>query len=296
VVTTPGTPRIRFRDHLPEVIATGGLARVDTAAGDQAAAFMSQFLAPFEALFEELQGAIEGTPASQGAAPSAGGIPDVFAPALTPPAELAHRGGDPYSFLNYLASWIGIDLRPERTADWNRQFVGRAVQLQLLRGTSAGLDALLRAWLSGDLQVTSPPMLVLTDLTRAYFQVDTAFQLDVNAVLGVQTALGEGPPFFFVVDLVADPTVRDLRNPVGLDVLQRATRSLLTAEKPAHSYYQLRIRTVTMQLAPADPADVRPGEIYAQLEDAGGTPPLLGTTLLWDEPWVFNSDQQPGLS
>lgn len=292
---TADTPRIRFRDYLPEVIATGGLARIDTAAGDQAAAFMSQFLAPLEELFEELQGAIEGTPASAGNAPSGGGIPDIFGPALTPPAELTYCGTAPYGFLSYLASWIGVVLRPERTADWNRQFIARAIQLELLRGTSAGLDALLRAWLSGDLMVTDPPMLVLTDLTRAYNQVDTTFQLDVNAVLGVQTALGEGPPFFFVVDLVADPTVRELRNPVGLDVLQRATRSLLAAEKPAHSYYQLRIRTATMQLAPADPADAQPGEIYAQLEDASGAPPLLGTTLLWDDPWIFNSDQQPGL-
>jgi hypothetical protein len=291
---TAGTPRIKFREYLPEVIVTGGLARVDTAAGDQAVAFMNQFLAPIEALFEELQGEIEGTPATAGAVPVAGGIPDIFAPALTPPAELIYRGSDPFGFLNYLASWIGMTLRPERSADWNRQFIGRAIQLELLRGTSAGLDALLRAWLSGDLLTTNPPMLVLTDLTRAYNQVDTTFQLDVNAVLGVQTALGEGPPFFFVVDLVADASVRELRNPVGLDVLQRATRTLLAAEKPAHTYYQLRIRTATMQLAPADMADAQPSEIYAQLEDASGSPPLLGTTLLWDEPWVFNSDAQPG--
>ena len=51
-----------------------------------------------------------------------------------------------------------------------------------------------------ELQVTVPPMRVLTDLTRRYNQVDTAFQLDVSAVLGVQTVLGKGPPFFFVVD------------------------------------------------------------------------------------------------
>src|ERR1022692_1950105 len=91
--------------------------------------------------------------------------------------------------------------------------------------------------------------------------------------------------------LVADTTVRELRNTVGLDVLQRATRTLLAAEKLAHSYYQLRIRTATMQLGPAALADVQPGEIYAQLEDASGTPPMLGTTLLWDEPRNQHLDQ-----
>jgi hypothetical protein len=46
-----------------------------------------------------------------------------------------------------------------------------------------------------------------------------------------------------------------------------------------------------MQLGPAALADVQPGEIYAQLEDASGTPPMLGTTLLWDEPRNQHLDQ-----
>ena len=204
---------------------------------------------------------IEGTP------PQTGGLPDLFAWALTPPPQFAPAspaaGTDAqaaadaraYQFLSYLADWTGIALRPERPVAWNRQFLGQALALNLLRGTSAGLDALLRAWLSGDLLQASPPPLILTDLTRTVNGADTAFQLGVTATLGVETVLGEGPPFWFVVDLVADPAVRVLRNPVGLDVLQRAARSLLAAEKPAHSYYQLRIRATTMQLAPADPAE-----------------------------------------
>ncbi|HET7017130.1 MAG TPA: hypothetical protein VFI65_24620 [Streptosporangiaceae bacterium] len=291
---TNGTPRTRFADYLPEVFRTGGAALSGTEAGAQAAAFLAQFLGPFETVYDELQGEIEGTPAPQGAvqgaSPVAGGIPDLFAPGLTPPSQFTSSGTDTYAFLRYLADWIGIALRPERPVDWNRQFLAEALELNLLRGTLTGLDALLRAWLKGDLLETSPPMLVLTDLTRTDNDADSAFQLDVTATVGVQTVLGEGPPFWFVVDLVADPAVRELRNPIGLDVLQRAARSLLAAEKPAHSYYQLRVRATTMQLAPANSADRRPGEIYAQLEDVAGAPPLLGTALLWDEPWVFDSD------
>lgn len=314
---TDGTPRVRFEDYLPEVFVTGGTALIGTDAGQGAADFLRAFLTPFETLFEELQSEIEGTPATPGAVPQQGGIPDLFAPALTPPEEFAGSGtaaataaptgqaatdaqvaadmqsaadARAYEFLSYLAAWTGIALRPERPVSWNREFLSQAVPLNLLRGTLTGLDALLRAWLSGDLLTLDPPLLVMTDLTRTVNGADTVFQLGETALLGVQTVLGEGPPFWFVVDLIADPGVPVLRNPVGLDVLQRAARTLLNAEKPAHTYYQLRIRTTTMQLAPADPADQRPGEIYAQLEDASGAPPLLGTALLWDDPWVFDSD------
>lgn len=322
------TPRVRFEDYLPEVFVTGGTALIGTDAGQAAADFLRAFLTPFETLFEELQGEIEGTAATPGAAPQQGGIPDLFAPALTPPIEFAGTGtatevaaqpgqqvaadaqsavdaqfvadtqsaadARAYEFLSYLADWIGVALRPERPVSWNREFLGQAVPLNLLRGTLAGLEALLRAWLSGDLLTTDPPLLIVTDLTRTVNDATTVFQLNETAMLGVQTVLGEGPPFWFVVDLIADPSVPVLRNPVGIDVLQRATRALLAAEKPAHTYYQLRIRTTTMQLAPAAPADQRPGEIYAQLEDDAGTPPLLGTALLWDDPWVFDSDPQSG--
>jgi hypothetical protein len=125
-----------------------------------------------------------------------------------------------------------------------------------------------------------------------YNEVDTVFQLapekkedakpgEIYAQLSVNTVLGEGPPFFFIADLITDPTVRELRNPVGLDAFQRAARFLLDAEKPAHTYYQLRVRAHTLQLTPERDADKEPGEIYAQVGE---------TTLLWDEPWVFDSD------
>ncbi|HEX6673742.1 MAG TPA: hypothetical protein VF486_01770 [Actinomycetes bacterium] len=279
-------PRVRFGDYLPEVFRTGGGARAGQAAGG-AADFLDRFLAAFEILFEELQREVEGLP------DGTGGLPDLVDPDLTPPAQFPHRQGDAFDFLRYLAGWVGLVLRPEKPVDWNRRYFRRALGLSDRRGTLGGLDALLRVWLDGDLLETEPPLLLLTDLTRTRNDVDAVFQLDPAEppVLGVDTVLGEGPPFFFVVDLPADPTVRELRNPIGLDVLQRATRTLLDAEKPASSYYQLRVRATTMQLKPADPAEERAGEIYAQLEDLTGDPPLLGTALLWEEPAVFDGDQ-----
>src|SRR5439155_13730620 len=100
---------------------------------------------------------------------------------------------------------------------------------------------------------------------------------EIYAQLGVNTVLGEGGPFFFLVDLTTDPALQELRHPAGLGVLQRAARLLLDAEKPAYTYYQLRVRAHTMQLAPAGVVE----NIYAQVGK---------TTLLWDGPWVLNSE------
>ena len=242
----------------------------------------------------------------------AGGLPDLFNPDLTPPPQLAHRlhleqyRGEPDSaFLNFLASWIGLPLRDElipragetdphgqlrvddgwyerRKARWNRHLVRSALDIYPRRGTRAGVEGMLRAWLKDDLVDKG---VMVTDLLRAYTDVDAVFQLDARATLGVDTVLGEGPPFFFVADLMVDPTVRGLRNPAGIDVFIREAQFILKAETPAHTYFQLRVHANTMQLAPPSGHEVA-GEIYAQLGES---------TLLWGEPSIFLSTrtQQP---
>ncbi len=232
-----------------------------------------------------------------------GGIPDLFSPDTVPPPQFKHRPPPDFNsvsfsdhlnhfvYLNYLASWIALPLRSEKTVDWNRRFFNAAIPLYSQRSTLPGMDALLRAWLKDDLLETDPPLLILTDLTRTHNDTDAVFQLapenaqdrrpgEIYAQLGLNTVLGEGPPFFFIADLITAPAVRALRAPVGLDLFERAARFLLDAEKPAHTYYQLRIRAHTMQLAPPLGNEVA-GEIYAQIGE---------TTLLWDEPRIFDSD------
>lgn len=212
-----------------------------------------------------------------------GGIPDLFNPDTTPPPQFIHRSlseFEKFEFLNYLASWIGLPLRPEKSVDWNREFFKTAIAFYSRRGTLPGLEALLRAWLKDDLLETEPPLLIMTDLTRSHTDVDTVWQIGETATLGVDTQLGEGPPFFFIVDVIANSTELDFRNPVGLDTFQRTVRFLLDAEKPAHTYYQLRVRSHTMQLPEPEQTtiDGRPGARIGE------------TTLLWGEPWVFDSD------
>jgi hypothetical protein len=233
----------------------------------------------------------------------AGGLPDLFNPELTPPPQFARRlhldgyRAEPESaFLSFLASWIGLPLRDElipranetdlqgqlvddawyerRKARWNRHLMRTAVDIYPRRGTRAGVEGMLRAWLKDDLL---EERVVVTDLSRTHTDIDAVFQLGVRASLGVDTVLGEGPPFFFLVDLTPDPTVRGLRNPAGIDVFLREAQYILETETPAHTYYELRVRVSTMQLAPPIGFE-RPGEIYAQLGE---------TTQLWDQPAVY---------
>jgi phage tail-like protein len=270
------TRPIQFRDYLPEVFQTDEVEGVS---------FLSKFLQAFEALFEELEGEIEGMPAR-----TSGGVPDLFDPDVTPPPQFRHHPQPDSDYLNYLASWIALPLRADKPSDFHRAFFHAAIPLYPQRSTLVGMEKLLRAWLKGDLLEpgTDPPLLIVTDLTRTYNDVETIFQLapqeprgrapgEVYAQLGVNTVLGEGPPFFFIVDLITNPALRELRHPAGLDVFQRAARLLLDAEKPAYTYYQLRVRAHTMQLAPEGVVEER----YAQVGE---------TTLLWDEPWVFDSE------
>jgi hypothetical protein len=350
------TRPVRFRDYLP------GVFRADEVDGVN---FLGRFLRAFEALFEELEAAIEGTPSgslelaaqsgsgttvtvapfnvgpvgfpigtpvtvpdkallsSLGQAIPAngtglthigvqdesfvaalelndvlhvhpGGIPDLFNPDTTPPPQFRYSPQPDFDYLNYVASWVALPLRAEKPLSFNRAFFHAAIPFSRQRSTLVGMEKLLRAWLKGDLLETSPtdpPFLIVTDLTRTHNDVDTIFQLapeeasgrvpgEIYAQLGVNTVLGEGPPFVFIVDLLTEPALRELRHPVGLDVFQRAARFLLDAEKPAYTYYQLRVRAHTMQLAPP-PAEEIEGEIYAQVGE---------TTLLWGEPWVFDSE------
>ncbi len=232
-----------------------------------------------------------------------GGLPDLFNPDIVTPPQFTSSSN--MSYLEYLAGWLALPLRKDKSFEWNRRFFQRAIGIYPLRGTLKGIDRLIREWLREDLLEDLPRVLIVTDLTsktRAYTNsnkylqinvtstvgwdtqltegsppLDTVFQIGETATLGFDTLIGEGPPHFFVVDLITDSSVRELRNPLGLDAFYRAACFLCDNEKPAHTYYQLRIRSHTMQLAPENSEEKREKEVYAVIGE---------TTMLWDEPWI----------
>lgn len=118
----------------------------------------------------------------------------------------------PKEFLPWLANWVGLTLRE----DWSdhaskRELIRRMVELYRLRGTKAGLEQLLKIYLGADEAVRIDEF----DQPAHYFQV----QLKLAS--------------------------RDLEQ---FNTKQRVARAIINQEKPAHTYYGLRILMPTMQL------------------------------------------------
>lgn len=259
---TKTTPRIHFADYLPEIFRAQKVRGVDNS-------FFLTFLSAFEAVYEEFQGEIEGT-----ADRTAGGMPDLFDPALTPPSQFKYGGdgasggmgtGFDLACLTYLANWIGLPLRQEKDCAWNRQFFQAAIPLYATRGTRTGLEGMLRIWLSGELQeatVGSSGTLVplVFDLTRSELASDTLFQFDDSGrppLLGLDTCLGDGPLGYFGVDLVMQPSANMTANhdrphvrEQQIMVFIQAARTLLEIERPAGTYYQLCVRAQSISNGP----------------------------------------------
>lgn len=204
------------------------------------------------------------------------GIPDLFNILVTPPSQFKYSGSTPFEHLRFLASMIGLPLRENKPVDWNREFFMSAIPLYRDRSTLKGMESLLKEWLKGELLLTRP---MLTDLTSNYNECNAVFRLGETATVGVDTVLNEGPPHFFAADLVTDPNTPEMRNIDNITAFYRAARFLLDNEKPAHTFYELRVNAHTMQLAPKE-GDCSEDSVYARIGC---------TSLLWDEPWVYRS-------
>lgn len=121
-------------------------------------------------------------------------------------------------FLPWLADWVALSLR----ADWDertrRDFIGRIVPLYRSRGTRAGLRQLLELY--------------------------TGQRVEVHDSL-------DEPPFFFEVEMTLGTT-----DPKEQGSAERIARVIIDQEKPAHTYYALRIRVPRMRLvSPKQHAD-----------------------------------------
>jgi hypothetical protein len=56
------------------------------------------------------------------------------------------RSGSP-DYLDWLATWIGVRLRPDRGASWNFELLRLAARILPWRGTQKGVEAMLNAYL-----------------------------------------------------------------------------------------------------------------------------------------------------
>ena len=116
----------------------------------------------------------------------------------------------PDEFLPWLAGWVALALRADWDATTKRGFVREIAPLYRLRGTRAGLERMLEIY------------------TREAVTVD-------DTVVD--------PPHFFQVQL----TLSDA-DPHRLRRKQEIARAIIDQEKPAHTFYALRVAVPTMRL------------------------------------------------
>ena len=137
---------------------------------------------------------------------------------FNPGPDQDRRSRAPDEFLPWLARWVALHLREDWTPEERRRFIAQIVPLYRLRGTKAGLAAMLATY-AGTFTGTS------------------------GGAATVQIYEFEHIPHYFQVELL----LLD-RNPEVLRRREQVARIIIDQEKPAHTYYALKTRVPTMQI------------------------------------------------
>ncbi|MEU6535397.1 phage tail protein [Streptomyces sp. NPDC047000] len=137
-------------------------------------------------------------------------------------------------FLPWLAGWVALSLRADWDTETKRGFIREVVPLYQQRGTLAGLRRILEIYLR---------------------PLDDAVTRDDVVVLDTF----ETPAHYFQVQL----TLSDA-DPARLRRVQETARAIIDREKPAHTFYALKVVVPTMRLVSEE-----------LREREGGVPELL---------------------
>ena len=130
-------------------------------------------------------------------------------------------------FLPWLAGWVALSLRTDWDVATKKRFIRQIVPLYRLRGTQAGMQTLLELY------------------TQEKVTIYDAF---------------EQPAHFFQVQL----TLSDA-DPDRLRQKQQIARAIIDQEKPAHTFYALKVSVPTMRLV----------SLELQQQEGGKTPLLF---------------------
>lgn len=126
-----------------------------------------------------------------------------------PGPGVAQSDRTPEAFLPWLASWVALSLREDWAEEEKRRFLSRIVPLYRQRGTKCGL----------------------TDILGTYTQEEvTIYEF-------------EQPAHYFQVEMTLSE-----HNPIVLWRKEKIARAIIDQEKPAHTFYALKILIPTMQI------------------------------------------------
>lgn len=136
----------------------------------------------------------------------------------------------PQDFLNWLASWVALTLKEGETwsDDQKRKLISRIVPLYQKRGTREGLEEYLKIYVGDNVSV-------LDELGP--------FRVGVNSSVGIDTVIGEFPPYYFIVDVTFPAP-----DPKLIEEKTRAAKEIIEIEKPAHTFYKICINVTTLRV------------------------------------------------
>jgi phage tail-like protein len=131
----------------------------------------------------------------------------------------------PEEFLPWLASWVALSLRDDWEPLTKREFIKQIVPLYRLRGTQEGLREVLS--------------LYLESVKLLEQKLDKQKKADKIKIYQADYF----PDYYFQVEITL-PKVEDSR----YGQVVRIAKAIIQQEKPAHTYYGLKIQVPSMQI------------------------------------------------
>jgi len=190
--------------------------------------FLEEFLKGFEAILSgepgtEIGGRVVGLEEKIEAAVSR------FLPLDAPPVEPDPEAREQTTrFLRWLADWVALALREDWDEKAQRQLIRDIVSIYPLRGTLKGVERYLKIYVGPGVSITDD---------RAPMRLGTASRV------GEDTVLGGMAPHLFLVNIAVAEAI-----PGKTKAMSDAVRAILDLEKPAHTYYQLTLQNLGIQV------------------------------------------------
>ncbi len=141
----------------------------------------------------------------------------------------------PEEFIPWLTNWIALTINEDWSQQKKRRLRSEIVSLYKIRGTLKALERYLKIYTldTGQVQVSE-----VVD-----FRIGDNAGLMIQSQIGLNTKIGSTSPYFFEVFISLpepDPFILDFRRREVLDIIE--------LEKPAYTYYGLRVQVGTMQI------------------------------------------------
>lgn len=135
----------------------------------------------------------------------------------------------PEEFLSWLAGWTAFTIRSDLNLEQRRKFIANIIQRYQWRGTKKNMEELLKIFSVGVPTVDEA--------------ASSGLQIGDQSTIGEDTYIGGGSSHFFRVTIkLAKVTEKLLAREFEI------IRALIELEKPAHTFYELKVNHPTMKI------------------------------------------------